>query len=68
MRIETNGNIRVTLFDELAYSREKNLVIVERLTSTPTWIDVSYYYGLGTIRYYFDQTDKITIDLSDIIR
>jgi hypothetical protein len=29
MRTETIGNIKVTLFDEVAYSREKNLVIVE---------------------------------------
>ena len=62
MRTETNENIKVTIFDEVAYSREKNLVIVERLTETPTWID------FGNIRYYFDQTDKITIDWSDIIR
>ena len=41
MRTETNGNIKVTLFDEVAYDREKNLVVVERLTSTPTWVDVS---------------------------
>ena len=63
MRTETIGNIKVTLFDEAAHSREKNLVIVERLTETPTWIDV-----LWGIRYYFDQTDRITIDWSDVIR
>ena len=64
MRTETIDNIKVTLFDEVAYSREKNLIIVERLTGTPTWIDVNF----GNIRYYFDQTNKITIDWSDIIR
>ena len=64
MRTETIGNIKVTLFDEVAYSREKNLIIVERLTETPTWVDVNY----GGSRYYFGQTDKITIDWSDIIR
>ena len=64
MRTETIGNIKVTLFDEVAYSREKNLIIVERLTETPTWIDVDF----GGVRYYFGQTDKITIDWSDIIR
>ena len=64
MRTETIGDIKVTLFDEVAYSREKNLVIVERLTETPTWIDVNF----GGSRYYFGQTDKITIDWSDIIR
>lgn len=68
MRTETNGNIKVTLFDEVAYDREKNLVIVERLTETPTWVDVNYGGSIGIIRYYFDQTDKITIDWSDIIR
>ena len=62
MRTETNGNIKVTIFDEVVYDREKNVVIVERLTETPTWVDVF------DIRYYFDQTDKITIDWSDIIR
>ena len=67
MRTETNGNIKVTLFDEVAYDREKNLVIIERLTSTPTWVEVSFL-GIGMNRYYFDQTDKITIDWSDIIR
>ena len=68
MRTETNGNIKVTLFDEVAYDREKNLVVVERLTSTPTWVDVYWGGNINTIRYYFDQTDKITIDWSDIIR
>ncbi len=68
MRTETIGNIKVTLFDEVAYSREKNLVIVERLTETPTWIDVNYGGSIGTIRYYFGRTDKITIDWSDMIR
>ena len=68
MRTETIGNIKVTLFDEVAYNREKNLVIVERLTETPTWVDVNYGGSIGIIRYYFDQTDKITIDWSDIIR
>lgn len=68
MRTETKGNIKVTLFDEVAYDREKNLVIVERLTTTPTWIDFLWGGSIGTIRYYFDQTDTITIDLSDIIR
>ena len=68
MRTETIGNIKVTLFDEVAYSREKNLVIVERLIETPTWIDVNFGGSIGIIRYYFDQTDKITIDWSDIIR
>ena len=68
MRTETIGNIKVTLFDEVAYDREKNLVIVERLTETPTWIDVNFGGSIGIIRYYFDQTDKITIDWSDIIR
>lgn len=63
MRTETNGNIKVTIFDEVAYDREKNLVIIERLTDLPTWVDISW-----GIRYYFDQTDKITIDWSDIIR
>jgi len=68
MRTETNGNIKVTLFDEVAYDREKNLVVVERLTSTPTWVDVNWGGSIDTVRYYFDQTDKITIDWSDIIR
>ena len=68
MRTETNGNIKVTLFDEVAYDREKNLVVVERLTSTPTWVDVDWGGNINTVRYYFDQTDKITIDWSDIIR
>ena len=68
MRTETIGNIKVTLFDEVAYDREKNLVIVERLTETPTWIDVNWGYVLGIIRYYFDQTDTIRIDFSDILR
>ena len=67
MITETKGNIKVTLFNKVAYSREKNIVIVERLTTTPTWIDVDWG-GLNTIRYYFDQTDTITIDFSDIIR
>jgi hypothetical protein len=71
MRTETNGNIKVTIFDEVVYDREKNVVVVERLTSTPTWVDVEIYdynTNTNTIRYYFDQTDKITIELSDIIR
>jgi hypothetical protein len=68
MRTETNGNIKVTIFDEVVYDREKNVVVVERLTSTPTWIDVNFGSNIGTIRYYFDQTDKITIEMSDIIR
>ena len=68
MRTETSGNIKVTLFDEVAYDREKNLVVVERLTSTPTWVDVDWGGNINTVRYYFDQTDKITIDWSDIIR
>ena len=68
MRTETIGNIKVTLFDEVAYSREKNLVIVERLTETPTWIDVNFGGSIGTIRYYFGRADIITIDLSDMIR
>ena len=71
MRTETNGNIKVTIFDEVAYDREKNLVIIERLNDTPTWVDVEIYdynTNTNTIRYYFDQTDKITIELSDIIR
>ena len=68
MRTETNGNIKVTLFDEVAYDREKNLVVVERLTSEPTWVDVYWEGSIDIVRYYFDQTDKITIDWSDIIR
>jgi hypothetical protein len=68
MRTETNGNIKVTLFDEVAYDREKNLVLVERLNDTPTWVDVYWGGNIDTVRYYFDQTDKITIDWSDIIR
>lgn len=68
MRTETIGNIKVTLFEEVAYSREKNLVIVERLTETPTWVDVYYGGSIGTIRYYFGRADIITIDWSDIIR
>ena len=68
MRTETISNIKVTLFDEVAYSREKNLVIVERLTETPTWIDVNYGGSIGTIRYYFGRADIITIDWSDVIR
>lgn len=68
MRTQTIGNIKVTLFNEVAYSREKNLVIVERLTSTPTWVDVYWGGTINTIRYYFDQTNTITIDWSDIIR
>ena len=68
MRTETIGNIKVTLFDEVAYIREKNLVIVERLTGTAKWIDVNFGGSIGIIRYYFDQTNKITIDWSDIIR
>ena len=68
MRTQTIGNIKVTLFDEVAYDREKNLVVVERLTATPTWVDVYWGDSINTIRYYFDQTDKITIDWSDIIR
>ena len=67
MITQTIGNIKVTLFDEVAYSREKNIVMVERLTETPTWVDVDFS-GLNTIRYYFDQTDIITIDFSDIIQ
>ena len=68
MRTQTIGNIKVTLFDAVAYDREKNLVIVERLTTTPTWIYVYWGGSINTIRYYFDQTDTITIDWSDIIR
>ena len=68
MRTQTIGDIKVTLFDEVAYDREKNLVIVERLTETPTWVDVDFGGVLGKIRYYFDQTSTITIDWSDIIR
>ena len=68
MRTETIGNIKVTLFDEVAYSREKNLIIVERLTETPTWVDVNFGGSIGTIRYYFGRADIITIDWSDIIR
>ena len=68
MRTETIDNIKVTLFDEVAYSREKNLVIVERLTETPTWVDVNYGGSIGTIRYYFGRADIITIDWSDMIR
>ena len=68
MRTETNGNIKVTIFDEVVYDREKNVVIVERLTETPTWIDVNFGGSIGIIRYYFDQTDKITFEMSDIIR
>lgn len=67
MRTETNGNIKVTIFDEVVYDREKNVIVVERLTSTPTWIDVQFFTS-NRIRYYFDQTDKITIEMSDIIR
>lgn len=70
MRTQTNGNIKVTCFDEVAYDREKNLVVIERLTASPTWVDVQWSGGDGgiMIRYYFDQTDKITIDFSDMIR
>ena len=68
MRTQTIGNIKVTLFDEVVYDREKNLVVVERLTATPTWVDLQVDNYGNTIRYYFDQTDKITIDWSDIIR
>jgi len=68
MITETNGNIKVTIFDEVVYDREKNVVIVERLTETPTWIDVNFGGSIGIIRYYFDQTDKITFEMSDIIR
>ena len=68
MRTQTIGNIKVTLFDEVVYDREKNLVVIERLTATPTWVDVYWGDSINTIRYYFDQTDKITIDWSDILR
>ena len=68
MRTQTNGNIKVTLFDEVAYDREKNLVVIERLTSEPAWVNVYWGDSINTITYYFDQTDKITIDWSDIIR
>ena len=44
------------------------MVVVERLTSTPTWVDVYWGGSIDIVRYYFDQTDKITIDWSDIIR
>ena len=49
MRTQTTGNIKVTLFDKVAYDREKNLVVIERLTTTPTWVDVNWGGSINTI-------------------